>query len=54
MVWAADLDDKDGSAAAALSKSTGMQNKALSDKSVPLAFEPSGQCFITECYKKPT
>jgi hypothetical protein len=54
MVWAADLDDKDGSAAAALSKSTGMQNKALSDKSVPLDFEPSGQCFITECYKKPT
>ena len=51
MVWAVDLDDKDGSAAAALSKSTGRKDIALSAKSPP--FKAGGACFITECTKTP-
>ncbi|KAL8658049.1 MAG: hypothetical protein Q9226_001309 [Calogaya cf. arnoldii] len=52
MVWAVDLDDGEGSAAAALSKSTGRKDIALSAKSPP--FRAGGACFITECTKTPS
>lgn len=52
MVWAVDLDDAEGSAAAALSESTGRKAIALSSRSPP--FRAEGTCFITECTKTPT
>ena len=52
MVWAASLDDKNASAAKALSKATGRQVKALADRTPP--FKAAGPCYITDCSKKPT
>ena len=53
MIWAVSLDDNKGSAADALSKSTGRKALAASPKrSDP--FKASGPCFITECFEKPT
>lgn len=51
-MWAASLDNKDASAAKALSKVTGRQVKALADRSPP--FKAAGPCYVTECFKKPT
>lgn len=53
MVWAVSLDDRTGSAAGALSKSTGRKTLAASaERSNP--YKASGACFITECFDKPT
>ena len=52
MVWAVDLDDAEGSAAAALSKSTGRQDIAQASRSPP--YKAEGSCFITPCNKDPT
>jgi chitinase len=52
MIWAADLDSKDGSASDALKNNTGRKDISMQDSTKDV--ELINSCYVTECAKKPT